>query len=793
MRYPALVALGLLCPSIARAEGLQWVREGVELIRGNSGQYGLAAWQDGAHAPDRIVVPPQYDWISPPPAEAFHPFPADERAMVVEKGLRYGLIDTKGRELIPTRYDFVSDCQGGMAKLHQDGKVGFADCATGRIVIPIEFDDAQDFSGTDSLVSAVKAGRYGLMNRAGKAVVGFDKYYTETVDGRFGIAYDSPSSTKVLYDDNGAVWHLDGGLEKDFGSALLYRVGEDRYGLVSMDKTRLLEPKYSSIFCSDLCRIDIDHLHGLYNIATRKMILEPKFARINDYGPLIAAGVADGDDISWTFYDRNGNALFGRAFDGIGELNGGRVLVKSGKLWGVIDLTGRTIVPFEILASDDDQPMATFYRDGTLEIGKQSGNGLIDAGGRIRIPFLYRDTTTGLSSQVFADLAGGIGGTQPRFASVRLVADDKQGVLAADGHWAINPGRYDTIWSITRFEGKAVAIVRRGDKNGVVDLVTGRERFALQWRWVDIAPGHVDYVTMDGRHGFYFEKNGRTYESPALDYRGYNTSNGLIDISVPEKPSESGGIKALLGSFGQKGIADLDGKIIVPPQYDYLTEVSQDFSRVPAGMAAIRGNGFGLLGMDGSVRIPLRYDVHPTPLGTFPAAKSGHLENDHLSVQLDGEALLVDLKGNVVARQSQFDMPGLVCLRWYDMGGGHHAVLAEGYDGEGDDKPRRFAMLLNGKLYSEVGGDGQDGIVFVGGLLRAKRDGKWGFLDRAGSEAIPFIYDAIGNFNGTVAIVRIGNRWTMVDRSGGERTYYSPAVMFRREIDRRRAAAAKGI
>ncbi|MEO0469899.1 MAG: WG repeat-containing protein, partial [Bacteroidota bacterium] len=54
----------------------------------------------------------------------------------------------------------------------------------------------------------------------------------------------------------------------------------------------------------------------------------------------------------------------------------------------------------------------------------------------------------------------------------------------------------------------------------------------------------------------------------------------------------------------------------------------------------------------------------------------------------------------------------------------------------------------------------------VNGAIRAKKNGKWGFLDVTGKEIVPFRYANAGDFYDGLARVRIGPRWGFVNMEG---------------------------
>jgi WG containing repeat len=72
------------------------------------------------------------------------------------------------------------------------------------------------------------------------------------------------------------------------------------------------------------------------------------------------------------------------------------------------------------------------------------------------------------------------------------------------------------------------------------------------------------------------------------------------------------------------------------------------------------------------------------------------------------------------------------------------------------------------------------------GLISAKRNGKYDFLDRNGKEAIPFIYYEVDPFGRSFTFVRMGTEWSITNRLGQPVSFFSPGMAIRK-----RSAVAK--
>lgn len=88
----------------------------------------------------------------------------------------YGVINSKGEEIIPCEYDRIFDYDyrlKGLFMVEQDGKKGFIN-AKNEVVIPIEYDtvrpSALDHDTNCTIAVVGKDGRYGLINNQGKMI-----------------------------------------------------------------------------------------------------------------------------------------------------------------------------------------------------------------------------------------------------------------------------------------------------------------------------------------------------------------------------------------------------------------------------------------------------------------------------------------------------------------------------------------------------------------------------------------------------------------------------------------------
>lgn len=96
----------------------------------------------------------------PAPAEGAVLFPVQQEG-------QWGYIDATGRLVIPPQFERAWPFSGNRALVQLEGRFGYID-RTGRLVIPAQFDRAWDFEGGLALVAV--GDRYGYVDRAGRYV-----------------------------------------------------------------------------------------------------------------------------------------------------------------------------------------------------------------------------------------------------------------------------------------------------------------------------------------------------------------------------------------------------------------------------------------------------------------------------------------------------------------------------------------------------------------------------------------------------------------------------------------------
>ena len=92
-----------------------------------------------------------------------------------------GLVNTEGKEVVPVKYDVVSDFGEGFAIVERDNKYGYVN-TKGEEVIEPKYDGAGYFH--DGLAHVKLADKHGYVNTKGEVVIPLEYTYIEAEEAR---------------------------------------------------------------------------------------------------------------------------------------------------------------------------------------------------------------------------------------------------------------------------------------------------------------------------------------------------------------------------------------------------------------------------------------------------------------------------------------------------------------------------------------------------------------------------------------------------------------------------------
>ncbi len=184
---------------------------------------------------------------------------------------------------------------------------------------------------------------------------------------------------------------------------------------------------------------------------------------------------------------------------------------------------------------------------------------------------------------------------------------------------------------------------------------------------------------------------------------------------------------------GKVGYIDKSGRFIINPSY----EIGWGFKD---GIACVKNNGkWGAINHKGDIIVPTIYDK----------AAIGGWGDGHIPMLLNGKYCIVDDLGRMTLPPTFDDAWGYSC--------GLCAVFLNG--------DKFFINTLGDILFKP---SDETGIIFKYDLLRAKHNGKWGYVDKSGAFAIEPKFDYAGDFSqdAPLAPVAIDGKYGYVNTDG---------------------------
>lgn len=311
----------------------------------------------------KVVIPPQFD-----DAREFH-----EGLALVTAGKKKQFIDTSGRVVIDaTKYDVVNDFSEGVAAVNigqtrianigligQPGKWGYMD-KTGKLVIPMEFTHAEDFS--EGLAAAGSGDHLGFIDHTGKLI--FEVPLDVTLgfhDGIVGVLYRG----SVSYFDRAGkkipVATEYGPKSHSFSEGLVPMQTKGKWGFMNPAGQLVIPATFEDAK---------DFREGLAPVKVKGELV---------WCPAGAEGNRSGSTMRWGYVDKTGKIVITPSFESAEPFSEGLAEVHNCNESFFIDRTGKAVISGFTYASSFSGGLARF------ELLKESQllSGYVDKAGKI--------------------------------------------------------------------------------------------------------------------------------------------------------------------------------------------------------------------------------------------------------------------------------------------------------------------------------------------------------------------------------------------------------------------------
>ena len=675
-------------------------------------------------ATDSIVIQAQFDRVVP-----FK----ENRSLVYLNG-KCGFVDRSGTAITEFKYDQARSFSEGRAAVCIDKNWGYID-TTGLLIIPMNYQSVYDFkdgfAGIDTHDNET-----GVIDKKGKQIVKpqFRYYYEGLENGYFRMSKDRQT---ILYNRRGkSVFKETYEIGDQYKNLLV--VGQNqRYGVITMNEKTVIPLEYEYVRNNEngYFTLRLNCKMGLAD-STGKLVIEP-------------------------FYDE------------LGFSDEGLIYARIDEAYGKLDLNGKIVTPFK---TDFNYPLydiEVFEQEGLFGYRRKSD-------GVILAPAVYEEADT--ISDEYNNYT-------------RVKRNGKYGFLGGQNMKEVTPMHFEEASPYCYYTARVKL-------DGNFYFLNDKEKIIIP------EPREMNKKQVT-----------------TIDYAG---KYGLIDASGKELiPAVYDGIKSdPLGFFRVRkgckyGVISPSGKIITPIKYDYIEGFgiiseyyrnnycnSSTFCQVQIGTSygIINATGKEIIapiydelngGIDNGVvwaRIGDKWGYIDTNGNSFAGSIhyeniGGFLTNKLLSAKYNGKWGAVNQNGDVVIPflydynfhfpQDNSDgyYPAAVAIngKWGYIDTLGQQVLSFKYDEAGSfidglafvKRANRILLIDTiGLLVKELKYDALGiGNSFYG-FYHAQINGKWGCVDRWGSEIIAPKYTSSFYFHDGLAIVELGNKFGVINTLG---------------------------
>ena len=246
----------------------------------------------------KVLCEPKYDKI----------FPFYGKVATVSLNNKYGLIDSKGKELLPLTWAYLGDFSEGSAFfVDSNGKRGFIN-DKGAVLFYINYDDLSNFH--EGVATFRRNKSFGIVNKSGNEVVLLDD--DQDVDKVISKVIDRESSN--------VKWML--GTQEHYTP--LFKFNDEL--AVHFKKEKNASYKYGYI-----------NRQG-------KFIIPPSF----DWAMPFSNGYAIVKKThKWGVIDKQGNMVLPCEYQSIFSAKSGEFIVCKSKQWGVVNSNNKVVIPFK--------------------------------------------------------------------------------------------------------------------------------------------------------------------------------------------------------------------------------------------------------------------------------------------------------------------------------------------------------------------------------------------------------------------------------------------------------------
>ena len=330
---------------------------------------------------------------------------------------------------------------------------------------------------------------------------------------------------------------------------------------------------------------------------------------------------------------------------------------------------------------------------------------------------------------------------------LKVQKNDKFGLIDLTGNEVI-PIEYDEITVIRGIENSFK--VKKDDKYGIVD---GDGKTVIQAQYADI-----DVLGKDNKSGFIIKNTDGKYG--IVDY----SNAQILEAKYDSIEKVYGNDMYVVNLNGKQKVVNKSGNDVLTTGFDSIKQI---LANQENAVIFVKSNKFGVMNTSGEVVIESQYDsLEETKVGTFIASKDGKYGiiniNKEEKLPFEYTSISFNEKADLyVAEDSNFNSKILNSNLDVKASG----ILLEINETKGylklrvDNVNKYYNFKFEEKKNTE--------ILTNNTLFLAKKDGKYGYVDKNNVVVVNYIYDDATeqNNSGYVAVKKDG-KWGAINSKG---------------------------
>lgn len=305
-------------------------------------------------------------------------------------------------------------------------------------------------------------------------------------------------------------------------------------------------------------------------------------------------------------------------------------------------------------------------------------------------------------------------------------ATKKYGFVNKADEWVIQPIYEDA----DKFKD-GIAHMYMNKKTGLISE-TGVILFEPKFDDIEKFKDNIAIVKDNKKYGF-IDNTGKVLSEPIFDEIEKFTTDGIAIIKNNKK----------------SGLIKNNGTVLLDPKFDDIESFSGDVANVK------NGNLWGLIDKTGKVIFDAEFiaKLEFNSKGLSVATKKGESGLGKFGIVKRDGTVVLDFNQILIRVEAQKFFVNKESGKWeiFD-------ASATSLSGEFEEFSR-FDESLTAKSR-----------FIVSGMIAAKQNGKWGFIDETGKTLIPFQYDRVGSdnfaFSQNYCAVQVGEKWGFIDKKG---------------------------